>query len=92
MSRLEAPGDLFRRNTASVRLLSAFARIHGYNYLRGLIMPLVKTMVAMPPGHGYDLDPSRAVGQDLKQNQKNVEFVTSTFLEIVTSSLPAFPP
>jgi neurofibromin 1 len=55
-------------------------------------MPLVKTMVTMPAGQGYDLDPTRAQAQDLKQNQKNVEFVTSTFLEIVASSLPAFPP
>jgi neurofibromin 1 len=48
-------------------------------------------MTAMPPGHGYDLDPAKAGEQDVVQNQKNVELVASSFLEIVSSSIPALP-
>ena len=48
-------------------------------------------MVAMPPGTGYEVDPNKAMGQDIIQNQKNVEYVASTFLGLISSSLPALP-
>ena len=83
--------SLFRSNSTYTRFLSAFARLHGYNYLRNLVQPLLDTMVAMPPGTGYEVDPNKAMGQDIIQNQKNVEYVASTFLGLISSSLPALP-
>ena len=71
--------------------LSAFARLHGYNYLRSLVQPLLDAMAAMPPGTSYEVDPSKATGQDIAQNLKNVEYVASTFLGLISSSLPALP-
>ncbi|KAF8165773.1 hypothetical protein B0H34DRAFT_794124 [Crassisporium funariophilum] len=82
---------LFRSNSTCTRFLSAFARVHGYNYLRSLVQPLLDTMVALPPGSSFEVDPTKAVGQDLVQNQKNVEFVASAFLQLMSSSLPALP-
>jgi hypothetical protein len=32
-------------------------------------------MATMPPGHGYELDPNKAAGQDIEQNQENVKLV-----------------
>ncbi|KAF7432844.1 Ras GTPase activating protein ira2 [Pleurotus ostreatus] len=87
----ESEPALFRGNTTYTRFISQFARIHGYNYLRSLIIPLIKSMTSMPAGHSYELDPSRAADQDLEQNRKNVEFIASSFLEIVTSSIPTLP-
>ncbi|KAF8559154.1 hypothetical protein OG21DRAFT_1570167 [Imleria badia] len=84
--------DLFRSNSTCTRFLSAFARIHGYNYLRSLILPLIKTMASMPPGHAYDLDPAKTPKHKLEQNQRDVEFIASSFLEIIGSSVPALPP
>ncbi|KAG2060194.1 hypothetical protein BDR06DRAFT_948277 [Suillus hirtellus] len=84
--------DLFRGNSTCTRFLSAFARIHGYNYLRGLIVPLIKTMTSMPAGHAYDLDPAKANRDKLEQNRRNVELVALSFLDIITSSVPALPP
>lgn len=49
-------------------------------------------MTSMPPGHGYNLDPGKGGDdEDLKQNAENVKLVASSFLEIITSSVPAFP-
>jgi neurofibromin 1 len=45
----------------------------------------------MPSGHSYDLDPTKAGSQDLKQNQENVELIATKFLHIVISSVPAVP-
>jgi hypothetical protein len=87
----ENEAELFRGNSSCTRLLSAFARIHGYTYLRSLLIPLIKTMTSLPPGRGYELDPSKAGDQDVKQNQKNVELVAASFLEIISASVPALP-
>ncbi|KAF8635007.1 hypothetical protein AX15_000591 [Amanita polypyramis BW_CC] len=83
--------NLFRGNSTCTRFLSAFARIHGYSYLRSLIQPLVKSMLSMPPGCSYELDPSKAGDQDLEQNRKNVEFIASSFLAIISASVPTLP-
>ncbi|KAI0089247.1 hypothetical protein BDY19DRAFT_1089227 [Irpex rosettiformis] len=87
----ENEASLFRSNSTCTRFLSAFARIYGYNYLRNLIIPLVKTMTSLPSGHSYDLDPTKAVIHDAAQNQKDLEFVASSFLEIISASIPALP-
>ena len=71
--------------------LSTFARLHGFNYLRNLVKPLLDTMAAMPPGTSYEVDPTKATRQDIIQNLKNVEYVASVFLGLITSSLPALP-
>ncbi|KAH9030143.1 hypothetical protein EDB85DRAFT_1456161 [Lactarius pseudohatsudake] len=92
VSRTENEAELFRGNSTCTRLLSHFARIHGYNYLRSLIVPLMKTMGSLPPGCGYILDPTKVTEeQELRQNLKNVEVVAASFLSIVSSSLPALP-
>ena len=71
--------------------LSAFARLHGYHYLRNLVQPLLDTMASMPPKTSYEVDPTKATRQDIAQNLKNVEYVASTFLGLISSSLSALP-
>lgn len=46
----------------------------------------------MPPGQGYELDPNKALGQDVEQNQENVKTVASAFLDVISSSIPIMPP
>ncbi|KAI0040644.1 hypothetical protein FA95DRAFT_1647858 [Auriscalpium vulgare] len=91
VARTDNEAELFRGNSTCTRLLSAFARIHGYQYLRSLIVPLIKTMTSIPPGHGYILDPAKVSQEEIEQNKENVELVASSFLEIISSSLPALP-
>ncbi|KAF8638594.1 hypothetical protein AX17_002135 [Amanita inopinata Kibby_2008] len=91
IARTDNESNLFRSNSTCTRFLSAFARIHGYNYLRNLIQPLIKSMLSMPPGCSYELDPAKAKEQDVTQNQKNVEFIASSFLSIIGASIPAIP-
>ena len=88
---LENEASLFRSNSTCTRFLSAFARIHGYSYLRSLIQPLIKSMLSMPPGCSYELDSSKAGDQDLEQNKRNVELIASSFLSIIGASVPALP-
>ena len=83
--------ELFRGNSTCTRLLSAFARIHGYTYLRNLILPLVKAMEAIPPGYSFVLEPTQVSKGEREKNQKNVETVSRSLLQIILSSLPALP-
>lgn len=53
---------------------------------------MIQLMKDMPSGHSYEMDPAKAVGQDLEQNKKNVEVVTSAFLQVVTASIHSLPP
>ncbi|KAG5648701.1 hypothetical protein DXG03_000048 [Asterophora parasitica] len=84
--------NLFRSNTTCTRFLSAFAKIHGYHYLRTLVQPLIKIMVENSSGYGYDLDPTKTSDQDVARNLQNVTIVATHFLDIVSSSIPAIPP
>ncbi|THH13571.1 hypothetical protein EW146_g6666 [Bondarzewia mesenterica] len=91
IDRTEDEASLFRGNSSCTRLLSAFAKIHGYSYLRSLIIPLIKTMASVPPGHSYELDPDRVGKEQAERNRQNVEVVASSFLNIITLSVPALP-
>ncbi|KAI0638553.1 hypothetical protein C8Q77DRAFT_1047292 [Trametes polyzona] len=91
IEKTESDTALFRSNSTCTRFLSAFARVYGYNYLRSLILPLVKLVTTLPAGHGYELDPSRVSKEELRQNKETVELITSKFLEIISSSIPALP-
>ncbi|KDR84288.1 hypothetical protein GALMADRAFT_87191 [Galerina marginata CBS 339.88] len=91
VAQTDNEASLFRSNSTCTRFLSAFARLHGYHYLRGLVNPLLESMVQMPPGTGYEIDPNKAVGQDVVQNQKNVEYIAANFLQLMSASLPTLP-
>lgn len=92
IASVNSEASLFRRNSVGNKFISAFAKIHGYNYLRGLIGPLITFMKELPAGHSYEMDPSKAKEQDLLENQRTVEYAASKFLSLVTSSLPQMPP
>ncbi|KAI0677196.1 hypothetical protein C8Q78DRAFT_1180405 [Trametes maxima] len=91
IDKTDSDTALFRSNSTCTRFLSAFARVYGYNYLRSLIVPLVKLVTTMPSGCGYELDPSRVSKEELRQNKETVELITAKFLEIISSSIPALP-
>jgi len=55
------------------------------------VQPLIDVMLKLPPGSGFEIDPNKAIGQDVVQNQANVEYVASLFLEIVSGSMPTLP-
>lgn len=84
---------LFRRNSMSTRMLSAFARLHGYNYIRALLLPLINQMSAMPPGHSYELDPSRIrEGESVEENEASLTLICQAFLDVICESVAIIPP
>ncbi|KAF4620069.1 hypothetical protein D9613_004830 [Agrocybe pediades] len=82
---------LFRSNSTFTRFLSAFARLHGHSYLRGLVQPLLNVMLTLPPGSGFEIDELKARREDIEQNKINVKYVASQFLTLVSSSMSTLP-
>lgn len=92
VAQTENVAALFRSNSIGNRFLAAFARIQGHQYLRSLIEPMVLAINNLPEGTGYELDPAKVGGQDLQQNQTNVQFLTQQFLMLIRDSRPGLPP
>lgn len=85
--------ELFRSNDMCSRLLSAFARLHGYNYLRSILSPLIALMTELPPGSGYELDPSKLrIGETQEENAENLRMITRAFLNVISDSVADIPP
>jgi hypothetical protein len=75
------------------KLLGAFAKKHGYNYLRDLLSPLVQQLTVAPSNHSYELDPSKLrPGDDVAENVKNLKHIVQAFLDVICASAGALPP
>ncbi|CAE6422943.1 unnamed protein product [Rhizoctonia solani] len=84
--------NLFRSNSMCMRVLSAFARMHGYNYIRQILSPLISQMVNMPADRSYELDPKRPDGKNVEDNAKSLSIIAQAFLHVICDSAPILPP
>lgn len=74
-----------------IKLLCAFAKIHGYDYLRQLVKPLLDQICSVTAGHTFILEPTKASKEEIAQNQKIIELLAQAFLSIVCGSAGAMP-
>lgn len=92
VAQTTSESNIFRSNSMCMRVLSAFARMHGYNYLRQILSPLISQMVAMPADRSYELDPKRPDGRNVEENAKNLSIIAQAFLNVICESAPILPP
>ncbi|QRV73161.1 GTPase-activating protein [Ceratobasidium sp. AG-Ba] len=93
VAQTTSESNIFRSNTMCMRVLSAFARMHGYNYLRQILSPLISQMIAMPADRSYELDPKRPDGRgNIEENAKNLSIIAQAFLNVICESAPILPP
>ncbi|KAG8696350.1 Ras GTPase activating protein ira2 [Ceratobasidium sp. 394] len=93
VAQTTSESSIFRSNTMCMRVLSAFARMHGYNYLRQILSPLISQMAAMPADRSYELDPKRPDGRgNIEENAKNLSIIAQAFLNVICESAPILPP
>lgn len=84
-------GTLFRGNTMATKLMTAFTKMSGREYLaKTLKGPIEALAQDMANGKNFEIDPSKAQG-DIKENIANLRTAATTFLEAITSSLPNCP-
>ena len=84
--------SLFRGNSMRIKLLCAFAKIHGYDYLRRLVKPLLDMMCQ--PIHetsSFILDPAKTSEEDVENNRRAIKILAENFLTIVCESASTMP-
>lgn len=74
-----------------MKLLCAFAKQHGYDYLRSLIKPFLERMCQCTADYSFILDPLRASEDELTKNRTAVEFWTEAFVKVVCQSANGMP-
>ena len=88
--KTETANTLFRRNSMATKLLAAYCKLIGQDYLRVALGPHLKQLMQNPPQS--ELDPSKLnPNEDLHQNQKNVLEISQKFLEDIEASMPYCP-
>ncbi|KZS91243.1 hypothetical protein SISNIDRAFT_487571 [Sistotremastrum niveocremeum HHB9708] len=93
VARTGDPNHLFRGNNMYTLLLSGFTRLHGYDYLREVLLPTIKTMTGLPAGMSYEIDPRQLkTGEDISQNLRNVLLVSKALVDVITESHIRLPP
>jgi hypothetical protein len=92
ISLIENEATFFRENSPCARLLSAFGRIHGYEYIRNLVKPLLGMLERNAPS--FELNPisAQAQNQNVKENQAALQYTVEGFLDIILRSAEQMPP
>ena len=87
----EQESGLFRGNSMRMKLLCAFAKQHGYDYLRSLVKPFLERMFDCTKDLSFILDPARVSETELNQNRDAIRVWTEAFLHIVCQSANGMP-
>lgn len=93
---------VFRSNSFRTRLLSVYARMHGYEYLRATIGPLILDFASSAQGVSFEIDPTKidpaevggaaAAEAILAANQARLEEKAQAFIDAICSSPSRLPP
>ncbi|KAI8975358.1 hypothetical protein BDF20DRAFT_914298 [Mycotypha africana] len=85
--------DLFRKTSIATRLLSAFAKNCGTEYVRAVLLPVFQKLLERPrEDKCFELDPSKiAPEEDINKNRQNVIEATEMFLNAICSSASQAP-
>jgi hypothetical protein len=94
VEKTEQEGTLFRNNTFSVGLMSAFAHEIGRPYLKSVLGPLLYKMLTS--GLGYEINPEKAEGgpiddDTIDNNTINLLEACGSYVEAIVKSLPEIP-
>ncbi|CDR87933.1 related to Neurofibromin [Sporisorium scitamineum] len=83
---------VFRSNSFCNTLLSTFARTHGYDYLRSIMVPLITEFAHKPAGFSVEMNPSRVEpGGSALKNQNALEEIAQSFVDAICSSAHRVP-
>lgn len=94
VDKTDHEGTLFRNNTFSVGLMSAFAHEVGRPYLKGLLLPLLQQI--LNSGLSYEINPEKADGgasdeATIDTNTLNLLNACGAYVSSISQSLPQVP-
>ena len=90
VNKTESANTLFRLNSMATKLLSAYCKLIGKDYLQISVGNQIKNQIQNPKS--CELDPSRLKeNENLKENEKNLLEIAQSFLEDIELSIPKCP-
>lgn len=91
ISKTESPNTLFRRNSVATKLMAAYTKLIGSQYLKDTLSKPLEYLLQTPLD--FEVDPTKLTpGQNREANMKNISEVSNMFLKSIISSLEACPP
>lgn len=91
ISKTESPNTLFRRNSVATKLMAAYTKLIGSQYLKDTLSKPLEYLLQTPLD--FEVDPTKLTpGQSREANMKNINEVSNTFLKSIIGSLEACPP
>lgn len=85
---------LFRGNSLGSKIMAFCFKIYGTSYLKALLEPLIKPLVADQPTNNlsYEVDPARLEeGEDVETNRRNLLALTQRVFNAIIMSSDSFP-
>jgi len=91
VQRTESSSTLFRRNSMSTKLLAAYTKLIGRDYLKQMLYPVMQSFLSNPKPS--EIDPSKIPkSQDVEANADNLIQICQDFYDAITKSLDFCPP
>ncbi len=82
---------VFRSNSFRTHLLSVYAKVHGYEYLRTILGPPLAELSRLK-GTSYEIDPQKLEpGESAIVNQARLEDLAQTFIDAICTSAHRVP-
>jgi hypothetical protein len=91
IAKTETVASLFRRNSIATKLIAAYTKVVGSQYLAQTLRPPLRQLLAKPR-NSYELDPGKLLpGESREVNLKNVVEAATLFLNAIKESVNACP-
>ncbi|KAF0455119.1 gtpase-activator protein for ras-like gtpase [Gigaspora margarita] len=78
--------EIFRSNSFAQKLLCAFAKVHGCEFLRETLQPPINDLLSKPDDFDCDLNPGRYTTAEIERNKINLKATIEIFLDAIYSS------
>ena len=86
----DSENTLFRRNSMATKLLAAYSKLIGKDYLKAAVAPEIKELIKNTPN--FEIDPALlSPDEDLEQNQSNVIKICESFLKYFSNTIEKCP-
>ncbi|CAG8828968.1 14037_t:CDS:2, partial [Racocetra persica] len=78
--------EIFRGNGFALKLLYAFTKVHGGEYLRETLQPPINDLLSKPEDFDCDLNPGKYTPAEIERNKINLKATIEIFLNSIYSS------
>ncbi|CAG8637906.1 2796_t:CDS:10, partial [Cetraspora pellucida] len=78
--------EIFRGNSFALKLLCAFAKVHGGEFLKETLQPPINDLLSKPEDFDCDLNPGKYTAAEIERNKINLKATIDVFLNAIYSS------